>query len=168
MFVLLRYDGFELTNQLLLELERLLHFKDMQLKQKKFRCNVHCILSTSLFTWIFTAMFGSSSMIALVVGWSPRCLHRIRRNIEPKTLNNFCGAAKGVSHRFGTVKTFRSERAKNAEEVDTIQYANVFCADDLSVRALSSFGGIQYVNTDVDSRFRVLFVLGGPGESNQR
>jgi hypothetical protein len=37
------------------------------------------------------------------------------------------------------------------------------CGDDLSVKACSSFGGIRYYNTDIDNRFRVLFVLGGPG-----
>ena len=45
--------------------------------------------------------------------------------------------------------------------------ANSICGDDLSVKACSNFGRIKYYNTDIDSRFRVLFVLGGPGKSTR-
>jgi hypothetical protein len=109
------------------------------------------------------AVFGTSS-IAFVVGWSPRCFHRIQKSADPKTFNYFYGSTRCASYRFGSMRTFRSERTVNSAEVNAINFADALCGDDLSVRAMSSFGGIQYFNTDVDNRFRILFVLGGPGE----
>lgn len=39
--------------------------------------------------------------------------------------------------------------------------------DELSSNAASAFGGLKYYNTNMDDRFRVLFVLGGPGKSEK-
>ena len=50
-------------------------------------------------------------------------------------------------------------------EAEATEYAASLCGDDLSVKAASNFGGLKYFNTDIDGRFRVLFVLGGPGKS---
>lgn len=135
----------------------------MRLKQAFFRCKVHRIVSISLFLWIFTDMFGIRSS-SFLIDSTPRCLYRIRKAAEPKTSTYFFSPGVFAPHCPGTIRTFRSEKAFNAAEMETINYAGALCGDDASTRALSTFGGIQYFNTDVDKRFRVLFVLGGPGE----
>jgi hypothetical protein len=72
---------------------------------------------------------------------------------------------KYAPYHISTRRTFLTDKAINTAEMETINYAEALCGDDLSVRAVSSFGGIKYFNTEVDRRFRVLFVLGGPGMS---
>jgi hypothetical protein len=69
------------------------------------------------------------------------------------------------SKRFGTSTTRPSSTASAEAEGTTALYSATLCGDPLSVKALSTFGGLTYYNTAIDQRFRVLFVLGGPGES---
>ena len=60
------------------------------------------------------------------------------------------------------------EERKNSDDsvTEATNMAMSICGDELSVRASSIFGGLKYYNTDIDNRFRVLFVLGGPGNYN--
>lgn len=61
--------------------------------------------------------------------------------------------------------SIQGEERKDSDDVviEATNMAMSICGDDLSVRASSTFGGLKYYNTDIDNRFRVLFVLGGPG-----
>ena len=43
------------------------------------------------------------------------------------------------------------------------EQASSLCGDARTRQALRDFGGLRYFNTALDDRFRVLFVLGGPG-----
>ncbi len=62
--------------------------------------------------------------------------------------------------------SIQGEGKKDPEDMATEarNMALSICGDDLSVRACSTFGGLRYFNTDIDNRFRILFVLGGPGK----
>lgn len=121
----------------------------------------HRIVSTAVLLWIFSVMFAKRS---IAFDATHRCLHRFRRAYEPKTFYRFRYLMKCTSYDFKIFGTFRTEKTIDTVEPEAINYSDILCNDDLSVRAMSSFGGIKYINTDVDSRFRVLFVLGGPGE----
>jgi hypothetical protein len=70
------------------------------------------------------------------------------------------------SNTFST-STARPSSVTSAEAEGTTGsalYSATLCGDPLSVKAQSNFGGLSYYNTAIDQRFRVLFVLGGPGE----
>jgi hypothetical protein len=68
------------------------------------------------------------------------------------------------SKRFST-STARPSSTTSAEaERTSALYSATLCGDPLSIKAQSNFGGLVYYNTAIDQRFRVLFVLGGPGE----
>ena len=64
------------------------------------------------------------------------------------------------------VASIQVEGKKDPEDMATEarNMALSICGDDLSVQSCSTFGGLRYFNTDIDNRFRILFVLGGPGK----
>jgi hypothetical protein len=65
--------------------------------------------------------------------------------------------------------SIKGEEMKDSDDivVEAKKVAMSICSDDLSIKACSIFGGLKYYNTDIDNRFRVLFVLGGPGKHTQ-
>ena len=71
------------------------------------------------------------------------------------------------STRSSTTTSTQDEEKKEPDDAATEakNMALSICGDEISARAYSTFGGLKYYNTDVDKRFRVLFVLGGPGMS---
>ena len=62
-----------------------------------------------------------------------------------------------VSRLYASSSTTITPEAEAQREVATL------CNDAVSQQAKRSFGGIDFYDTSIDPRFRVLFVLGGPG-----
>jgi UMP-CMP kinase len=59
---------------------------------------------------------------------------------------------------------FSTQKASDSTDVArATQAANCLCDSDASRKAMQIFGGLQYYNTNIDKRFRSIFVLGGPG-----
>jgi hypothetical protein len=73
------------------------------------------------------------------------------------------------SDRESSTWSIEVEKRKDSYDIvtETTNMAMSICGDDLSAKACSLFGGLKYYNTDIDNRFRVIFVLGGPGKYNR-
>lgn len=70
---------------------------------------------------------------------------------------------KQPSHSITTTSTSRYSTAMNPEYTTVLEQALSLCDDSHTIQAAANFGGLQYWNTVTDDRFRVVFVLGGPG-----
>lgn len=77
----------------------------------------------------------------------------------------YSSSSSSSSYSSSSTTSIQGEERKDSDDIVTeaTNMATSICGDDLSVRASSTFGGLKYYNTDIDNRFRVLFVLGGPG-----
>jgi hypothetical protein len=72
------------------------------------------------------------------------------------------------SDSLSSTTSIQGEEMNDSDDIvtETTKMAMSICGDDLTLKAYSTFGGLPYYNTDIDKRFRVLFVLGGPGKYN--
>lgn len=72
------------------------------------------------------------------------------------------------SDSLSSTTSIQGEEMNDSDDIvtETTKMAMSICGDDLTQKAYSTFGGLPYYNTDIDNRFRVLFVLGGPGKYN--
>lgn len=118
-----------------------------------------------------------------VSAWMPRYSRRRQRNIVSVLLRGGSdSSSKRPSFRASSrvheqsrisqslpppyTRTFSStpwHATTTNSEAESTNYAAALCGDERSSQAASKFGGLKYFNTDIDRRFRVLFVLGGPG-----
>jgi hypothetical protein len=122
--------------------------------------------------------------LSAALAWMPRNLYRTwskyyfqpRADGESYIPQTFTRAIQRydtnakIPSRFYSSPSSTTTSQNEMEAADEINKATVatelaktLCCDDLSSRASSTFAGIKYYNTDIDGRFRVLFVLGGPG-----
>jgi hypothetical protein len=147
------------------------------------RYKKHLSVAAMALVWNVVAMIlprnGISRSYSVTLAWMPpysRIYNRhdlmLRRGgWETNNRNNFSTTAKMsqvvptkfTTGSYSTTRTCLHEQSTSVSEVEATSYAATLCGDNLTSRSISTFGGIQYFNTDVDSRFRVLFVLGGPG-----
>ena len=123
-------------------------------------------------------------LIATVDAWIPQRLghhdHRRTRRFIPRVCDNDgcswryqnINPTRATSKHWYSIGSTRSSTTSIQDEekkepddpvTEAMNMALSICGDDISVNACSTFGGLKYYNTHIDNRFRVLFVLGGPG-----
>jgi UMP-CMP kinase len=106
-----------------------------------------------------------SSVLIKCKAWIP-VSHRL--SIPALFLQLRGGSELYNNGRFGQ-SGYELRRSTNPSALQSVSNAEAeaeaLALDALADRreALSNFGGLSYWNTDMDRRFRVLFVLGGPG-----
>jgi hypothetical protein len=146
------------------------------------------LIKTSLINWtllligvfIVTMIFRNNNIqrpFASTMAWIPQRLSRSykqgvilggmesRLGNDIRTFTILSKLSHGPSQNYGRKALSASvqENTPQPAAVEAMNYTTYLCGDELSSQACSTFGGIKYYNTDIDERFRVLFVLGGPG-----
>ena len=143
-------------------------------------CKLHfCPLIATTWAWIPHRLRNDHHSISRYIPRGCNDLDFDRRSPNVKSIysasiHGYSSMRSAPSHRYSSSSNSRSsttsiQRGERNNPNDIVTEARnmamSICGDDLSFRACSIFGGLKYFNTVIDNRFRVLFVLGGPGKN---